>query len=474
MGNTIYINNTTLVTAATSDHRYLVAKLNHIMVGLELFTFKWSFPEMDLLPYTEINIGNGTFVDNATSYAIAPGSPAEYESVAVAVTTGARIDGVNPGAYAFKLFKIDRVFDSTYDAGIEFENSTIVSNLTSMTTQYGGDGVFYVINVNGTRYGLKCWEYSNEYPFTTVQTQSAIDIKTLINISPTLNNQTPQTISTGSTNLNSKIKTYADVIRRIKSQIGYPIIEVEICDEQIMEYIDIAVEWYTKYAGYTEEFFAFDSTKYPRGHGYDLQEVLKTVYMSYASKNRSLSGNFIDYDMDGFRKVVNVWSFDQAEWTGTDALFSLEYIYAQQVYYSYMLGSYGFDLVTWETLKQFLDTRKRMFSSTPRVLFDPRTQRMRIIPEPDPTNPFIGIIGAYVERPIKDIIIERWVQQYALALTKIAVGHIRGKYSNVNLFGGGSIQGGDLTQQGISERDKLEEEILKSYGEMSPPLFFCG
>ena len=90
-----------------------------------------------------------------------------------------------------------------------------------------------------------------------------------------------------------------------------------------------------------------------------------------------------------------------------------------------------FDLVTWETLKQFLDTRKRMFSSTPRVLFDPRTQRMRIIPEPDPTNPFIGIIGAYVERPIKDIIIERWVQQYALALTKIAVGHIRGKYSNV-------------------------------------------
>jgi hypothetical protein len=286
----------------------------------------------------------------------------------------------------------------------------------------------------------------------------------------------PDTGMTGSTYLNSSINNYVILATRIKKQLGFPIIEIELCDEQIFEFINQAVEMYSKYAGYTEEFLVLDSKKYPCGQGYFMPDVLRTISQSYACKdNTSLSGNYVDpYLNDTFRKVVNVFSFDQAEFTGTDALFTLEYMYAQQVYYSYMLGSYGFDLITWESLKQFLDTRKRMFSSIPRVLFDPRTQRMRVIPEPDPTNAYIGIIGIYLERKIEDMLKERWVQQYTLALSKIALGHIRGKYGNVNLFGGGSVQGSDLTSQGLSERDKLEEEIMKGFGEVPPPLMFIG
>lgn len=436
--------------------KILVCDVNGVNVGIQLYDFTDYYPNaaLDLIPpYTDFKLEQALFATNSSEGYNAGLIVNIYQSTAPTASAA--------GTYAIPLLKIvqkDRI------PSVIANNPTVSNNLVDANR-------FLVVNIQNKSYGIKLADFDTIYPSTATIAQSAANPTTELIVDPTLWNGYK---GSGSTNLNNKIKNYEDVIRRVKNQLGYPIVEIELCDEQIIEYIDMAVEWYTKYAGYTEEFMVFDSTKYPIGRGYNLSEMLQTIYMSYANKDTSLSGNFIDYDLFSMRKVINVFSFDQAEFTGTDALFTLEYVYAQQIYYSYMLGSYGFDLVTWEALKQFLDTRKRMFSAIPRYIFDPRTQRLRIIPEPDPVNPYIGILGAYVERPIKDIIKERWVQQYTLALSKIAIGHIRGKYGNVNLFGGGSIQGGDLTSQGVTERDKLEEELLTKFGEMPPPLMFVG
>lgn len=442
------------MTGTTSDLKFLPCDINGKTVGIPVYSFSTSTPETDLIvPYTDLVLDDANLLDSGTlhSAGVAIGF---YETATT--TTSADYN------WALPLYKVTLTNDKL--PSIQFKDTTLVSSLTST-------GNYLLVKINNVPYGIPLNDYSTLYTSGSSVTRAEVDPTTVLEINPTQWNGPRET---GSTNLNNKIQTYSDVISRVKRQLGYPIIEIELCDEQIIEYIDMAVEWYTKYAGYTEEFMVFDSKKYPVGKGFDLEQLLRTVYQSYSSKDTALSGRFIDYDLDSFRKVVNVFSFDQAEFSGVDALFSLEYIYAQQVYYSYMLGSYGFDLVTWETLKQFLDTRKRMFGSTPRYMFDSRTQRLRIVPEPDPVNPYIGILGAYVERPIKDIIKERWVQQYTLALSKIALGHIRGKYGNVSLFGGGSIQGGDLASQGLEERNRLEEELLTKYGEMSPPLMFIG
>ena len=87
----------------------------------------------------------------------------------------------------------------------------------------------------------------------------------------------------------------------------------------------------------------------------------------------------------------------------------------------------------------------------------------------------IGILGLYLERPVADIIKQRWVQQYALALAKISIGQIRTKFGTVTLFGGGQINGTDLLSQGLEEKQRLEDEILKTYGaDQTPPMFFIG
>lgn len=62
-----------------------------------------------------------------------------------------------------------------------------------------------------------------------------------------------------------------------------------------------------------------------------------------------------------------------------------------------------------------------------------------------------------------------WIQKYTLALGKMTLGEIRGKYKSLPSPGGGAIlNGAEMKQEGIAERDKLEE-LLKELEE--PPVF---
>jgi hypothetical protein len=110
----------------------------------------------------------------------------------------------------------------------------------------------------------------------------------------------------------------------------------------------------------------------------------------------------------------------------------------------------------------------------PHFRFDPKTQILRIIPEPIPEQTYLGVVGCYIERPIKDLINERWIFRYTMALSKITVANVRGKFKGTNLFGGGSVNADDFMQQGISERDALEVELKRDMEDITPPMFFLG
>jgi hypothetical protein len=162
-------------------------------------------------------------------------------------------------------------------------------------------------------------------------------------------------------------------------------------------------------------------------------------------------------------------------------LFTIEQTLAQQTYFSYAMGNYGFDLISWYTLKNWLETREKLLATRRSFTFDERTQILRMFPQPRSNRSnvrFYGVISCYVERPIRDILKELWVYQYSLALTKIAVANIRGKYGAVQLFGGGSLNSTDLMTQGLAEKEKLENILYTGaapgQGDADPPLFFVG
>ena len=101
------------------------------------------------------------------------------------------------------------------------------------------------------------------------------------------------------------------------------------------------------------------------------------------------------------------------------------------------------------------------------------------MPEPNGPNraDFWGLIGCYVEKPLAHLLKEAFVYKYALALTKINLGRIRGKYANTALFGGGVVNYQELLQEGNAERDALEEQLYTGaagMGDVAPPNFFVG
>ena len=375
------------------------------------------------------------------------------------------------------------------------------------------------------------------------------------------------------TNLNSRVDTYNRLSDRILRSLGFPFTNVEIHRDQLYENINIAIEYFTKFAGYTREFLIFDSNLYQKDYGIKLDDLFtlqntdtfkdqkalstqnkdltkeidnnETVFVATSSAHSSLFSSFsnlssslaegissndiftdtfhsaiidsvpsiedifkpqikngftiqgsltsgeqefnnnqfinsFDYDTMDYRKVMDVTEFTEGSTTGINTLFTIEQTLAQQTYFSYAMGNYGFDLVSWYTLKNWLETREKLLAIQRSYSFDPRTQILRMYPQPnakDTNVRFYGVVSCYVERPIRDVIKELWVYQYSLALSKIIIGRIRGKYSGTTLFGGGTLDI-SMYQEGMTEKENLENQLLTGsapgQGDSDPPLFCVG
>jgi hypothetical protein len=428
------------------------AEINKRKIGVPLFTFDWQGTQpidldfVDLSnPSTDMVVENVSLVSEATSY-------------------GAGVSMmINNSAYAWPLYKISQ--DPSVPNPIIFDNPLIVSELEST-------GNFIAVKVNNSMYGVPLYQYHTVYPFTSTSLpMSAMPLPITLLRYGRLNDVTEKIPST---NLNSKIKTYSQLIQRIKTQLGYPFVNIEVCDDaQICGFIDIAMEWYTKYAGFTEEFLIFSSSMYQEP-GLRIDKLFSITPSMRATYTNGMSASW-DYDLGAYRKVVGLLSFDPGESTGINTLFTLEQSMAQQTYFSYMLGNAGFDLVTWECLKEWLDLREKVLAQKYYVDFDQYNQTLRLIPPPNTNSAFYGVVGAWLEKPVIQLISEQWVQKYALALTKCAVGNVRGKYQGMQMFGGGTINYNDLMSQGLKEKDELEASLRTGeWGETAPPRFFIG
>ena len=194
------------------------------------------------------------------------------------------------------------------------------------------------------------------------------------------------------------------------------------------------------------------------------------------SQSTVIYNNMFDYDALEYRKVLAVLDFDEGSTTGVNTLFTIEQTLAQQTYFSYAMGNFGFDLISWYTVKNWLETREKVLATKRTIEFNDRTQYLRIYPEPTDSVRFYGVINCYVERPIRDLIKEMWVYQYALALTKITVGNVRGKYNGVQLFGGQTFTA-DILQQGLTEKKELETQLFTNsagFGDSDPAIFIVG
>lgn len=109
--------------------------------------------------------------------------------------------------------------------------------------------------------------------------------------------------------------------------------------------------------------------------------------------------------------------------------------------------------------------------------FNEYTQYFRLTPQPRyGKQRFFGIIEAYVERPLRDIIKSPWVFKYALALVKEMMGRSKSRFEQITLPGGGTIAGSVFLTEAQQEKEKLETMLQegRGFGEAPPPMFVIG
>jgi len=188
-------------------------------------------------------------------------------------------------------------------------------------------------------------------------------------------------------------------------------------------------------------------------------------------ENVSSFNNMFDYDVMDYRKVIDVIKFEEGSSTGVNTLFSVEQTMAQQSFHAFSLGNYGFDMLSWHMVKDWIDNREKMFATRRDISFDQRTQYLVFYPQPKNTA-FYGLLECYVERPIRDLVKEKWVLEYATALVKIMWGRSLTKITGTSLLGGGTLNGDAVLSEGREDKKELETMLVEGgYGDFDPVMF---
>ena len=184
-----------------------------------------------------------------------------------------------------------------------------------------------------------------------------------------------------------------------------------------------------------------------------------------------------DYDLMDYRKVVSVVSYEETNNTAMSALFSFDTALAQQFFYANQFHTHSFGLTTWYCLHEWRNMYEKLLQTKKDFSFNNRTQYFMLNPQPKPWQFFYGFLECWVEKPLKDVIVEPWVFDYALAVVKEMLGRVRSKWGDgTSLLGGGSLTGNALAQEGVSKQKELMDELMQkqAYGAASQTRFFVG
>lgn len=183
-----------------------------------------------------------------------------------------------------------------------------------------------------------------------------------------------------------------------------------------------------------------------------------------------------DYDLMDYRKVREVCRFVEGSNRSVYSLFAQEMGLSEQAYYSWEFNNKGFGLTERYCLDEWISARNKILALDKSWSFNPDTQYFTITPQPKSMSPYVAVIEAYVEKPLKNLINDPWIFEYAFAIVKSIIGNIRGKWGDVQLLGGGVISGNKLAQEGQQEMKELKQMLIEKcgYGGVSRPIMLIG
>ena len=232
--------------------------------------------------------------------------------------------------------------------------------------------------------------------------------------------------------------TKAELKEYCLRRLGKPVIEINIDDDQMDDRIDEAILFYQDYH--------FDGT-------------LKT-FLKHQVTETDKTNEYITVGND-YIGIINI--FDIGDATSTNNLFNVRYQIALNDLYD--LSRY--DLVPYFMNFQNIRFIEEMLVGKQPLRYNRHQNRLHIDMDwgKVTTDDYIIAEGYRKINPdtYTDVYNDRWLQRYVTCLFKVQWGSNLTKFTGMQLPGGVQFNGEQILQQGLDEKQRLEDEMISSY-----------
>jgi len=274
----------------------------------------------------------------------------------------------------------------------------------------------------------------------------------------------------------------SDLINYCKRQLGAPVLEINVADEQVEDLVDDALQYFHErhFDGVTQVFLKYKVTQEDidrgRARGGDSTEglVTTTATTTIAGESKTFSfeenSNYLQVPPSVIG-VTKIFRFDGSN-TVTNNMFSVKYqLFLNDIYY---WGST--ELLTYAMTKTYLEDIDFLLNTEKMIRFNQRSDRLYLDVDWGSVN--VGdyfIIDCYRLLDPNDfsrVWNDSFLKRYTTALIKRQWGQNLIKFQGVKLPGGIELNGRQIYDDAEKELQIIREQMSNTYE--LPPLDMIG
>ena len=263
----------------------------------------------------------------------------------------------------------------------------------------------------------------------------------------------------------------ADLITYCKRQLGEPVLQVNVDDEQVNNVIDDTVQFFQEncYNGMERAFLYHELTDDDKTRFAASVSTTKTDGSDTVTWKETTNYIPIPSHVTGISKVFGLVSNSIRS-----NLFGIEY----QMFLNDLYAFGSLDILNYYMTKQYLETLDMVLNngSFQQFRFTARRDRLYMDLDKDflkkESNILIECHRMIDPNDATEMYNDLFVKRYATALLKKQWGQNLIKYNNVQLPGGITLNGRELYTDALAEIEKIESEVLSKYA--IPPMDMIG
>ena len=280
----------------------------------------------------------------------------------------------------------------------------------------------------------------------------------------------------------AKPSTRQGLIDYCLRQLGAPVLEINVDDDQIDDLVDDAIQYFNErhYDGVEKMYLKYQITqddvdrgqaKGTSGVGIVTTTATSTSISGYGTTTSSFyeTSNFIQVP-DSVIGIERIFKFDTNSISG--GMFSIKYqLFLNDLYYFNSV-----ELLQYAMTKSYLEDIDFLLTPDKQIRFNKRQDRLYLdIDWGSQTAGEFMVLECYRAldpESFTQIYNDSWMKQYLTALIKRQWGRNLSKFRGVKLPGGIELNGGEILQQAESELSDIKARMMSEYE--LPPLDFIG